>query len=117
MAKAKAAAPIFLDLLLRGWEQRQADEAAKAKAESDKRIADVIAACRLRDSKTTPPAGVLWHLWAERRVGCTAADVRAANEGATLADVLDDWHAKNHAHFSVDDIRRMFCKWYFGAVA
>jgi hypothetical protein len=54
---------------------------------------------------------------AERRAGCTPADMRAANEGPTLADVLEDWHAEDYVEKSVDDIRRAFTEWHFATVA
>lgn len=97
---AKDSAPSNLELLRLGWDERQAKEAAKVKAETDKLVAEKITACRLRDSKS-PPAGVPWHEWAERFVGCTGKDIFKANIGPTLAEVLDDWlveHCQDEAY-------------------
>jgi len=111
LARAKERAAIGLDTLRWGWEKRQADEAAKIKAETDKRIAEKIYHCRLRDSNR-PPAGVPWYEWATRFVGCTRSDVAAMNAGPTPTDVLNDWMENHCTEEAYSIIAADLDKWF-----
>lgn len=115
LADAKAAAPGLWSVLLAGWEQRQAKESDKLRAEREQHTAEVVAACRMNDSRTVPPRGVCWSLWAEKRVGCTAADVRAMQHDdraqELLSELLDLGFGPNDREPGWQALNRVLSEW------
>lgn len=71
----------LLPALVSAYENKQLDDATKNAAAAAK-----LAAEKKRDAALTAPtydptAGVSWFEWAERFVGCSAAEVRKADKG------------------------------------
>ena len=105
-AKRLAADPEWLPLLITGREQRQAKEQEKQRTETVVRTTKVVRECRLTDSHLSPPVGVPWYEWAERKVGCTAADVRKSETQAGDDEIWDDVFVERFE--DIDSMRRSF---------
>lgn len=81
MADAKPKALTMLDVLQAAYEKRQNDDATKNAEAAAKLAATKKRIAALTAPAYDPTAGVSWFEWAERFVGCTAAEVRKADKG------------------------------------
>lgn len=63
------------------WEKRQADDATKNAEAAAKHAAEKKREAALESPTYDPTAGLSWFEWAERFVGCSAAEVRKADKG------------------------------------
>lgn len=68
-----------------------------------------IRECRISDS-TDPPNGIPWYEWAERKVGCTAADIQAAEREGNLMAAFDELEAEI-VYWDNPTLADWFVKW------